>query len=46
MENLQSKVPEEMKRNDLFSKLASCKGKDDSSDETQNIVEEIIAFAL
>lgn len=45
MENCQSQIPEEMKENDLFLKLASCKEKDVSSDEVQGIVREILASA-
>lgn len=40
-----SEIPEEMKQNDLFLKLACNKGKEVSSDEVQNIVKEIISFA-
>lgn len=45
MDNWQSQVPEEMKQNDLFLKLASNKEKEVSSVEVQHIVREIIAFA-
>lgn len=45
MDNWQSQVPEEMKQNDLFLKLASNKEKEVSSVEVQPIVQEIIAFA-
>lgn len=45
MDNWQSQVPEEMKQNDLFLKLASNKEKEVSSVEVQHIVQEIIAFA-
>lgn len=40
-----SEIPEEMKQDDLFVKLASNKGKEVSSDEVQSIVTEIISFA-
>lgn len=45
MEKQLSQVPEEMKQNDLFLKLASNREKDAASDEIQQIVREIIAFA-
>ncbi len=45
MEKQLSQVPEEMKQNDLFLKLASNREKDAASDEVQQIVREIIAFA-
>lgn len=45
MEEQLGKIPEEMKKNDLFLKLASNREKEVSSDEVQNIVKEIIAFA-
>ncbi|MEY8428614.1 MerR family transcriptional regulator [Lachnospiraceae bacterium 46-15] len=45
MKNWQSQIPEKMKENDLFLKLASNREKDFSTDEVQHIVREIIAFA-
>lgn len=45
MEKQLSQVPEELKQNDLFLKLASNKEKEVSSEEVQHIVREIIAFA-
>ena len=43
MEDTLSQIPEEMKRDDKFLKLASHKGKDVTSDSIQNMVKEIIA---
>lgn len=45
MDKQLSEIPEEMKQNDLFVKLASNKGKELSSSKVQNIVKEIISFA-
>ena len=45
MEKWSSEIPEEMKQNDLFVKLAAGKEKNVSSDEVQHIVREIIARA-
>lgn len=45
MEQAYSQIPEEMKRDDSFSKLASNRDKDVSSDEVQNLVRQIITFA-
>lgn len=45
MDNWQSQIPEEMRADDKFLKLASHKGKDVASDSIQNIVQEIIANA-
>ena len=45
MDNWYSQIPEEMKRDDKFLKLASHKGEDVTSDSIQNIVKEIIAYA-
>ncbi|MDE6844230.1 MAG: MerR family transcriptional regulator [Lachnospiraceae bacterium] len=45
MDRWQSQIPEEIKQNDLFLKLASHKEKEVSSDEVQHVVKEIIAFA-
>ncbi|MDE5820496.1 MAG: MerR family transcriptional regulator [Lachnospiraceae bacterium] len=45
MEKQFSEIPEEMRQNDLFAKLAANKEKDVSSDEVQQIVQEIIARA-
>lgn len=45
MEQAYSQIPEEMKRDDSFSKLASNKDKDVSSNEVQNLVRQIITFA-
>ena len=45
MEDTLSQIPEEMKRDDKFLKLASHKGEDVASDSIQNIVKEIIANA-
>ena len=43
MDNWYSQIPEEMKKEDRFLKLASHKGEDVASDSIQNIVKEIIA---
>lgn len=43
MEKWQSQIPEEMRREDKFLKLASHKGEDVASEPVQSIVEEIIA---
>ncbi|MDE7240015.1 MAG: MerR family transcriptional regulator [Lachnospiraceae bacterium] len=45
MEKQFSEIPEEMRQNELFAKLAANKEKDVSSDEVQQIVQEIIARA-
>lgn len=45
MDNQFSQIPEEMKKEDLFVKLASCKGEEVASDHVQNMVGEIIAYA-
>lgn len=45
MEQAYSQIPEERKRGDSFSKLASNRDKDVSSDEVQNLVWQIITFA-
>ena len=45
MEKQLSEIPEEMKQNDLFVRLASNKGKEVSSVQVQNIVKEIVSFA-
>ena len=45
MEDTLSKIPEEMKRDDKFLKLASHKGEDVTSNSIQDIVKEIIAYA-
>ena len=45
MENKLSQIPEEMKTDDKFLKLASYKGEDVTSDSIQNMVKEIIAYA-
>lgn len=45
MEQAYSQIPEEMKRDDSFSKLASNRDKDVSSNEVQNLVRQIITFA-
>ena len=45
MESWYSQIPEEMKTEDKFLKLASHKGEDVTSDSIQNIVKEIIAYA-
>lgn len=45
MDNLYSQIPDEMKTEDKFLKLASHKGEDVTSDIIQNSVKEIIAYA-
>ena len=45
MDNWHSQVPEEMRTDDKFFKLASHKGEDVASDNVQNLVKEIIAYA-
>lgn len=45
MDNWQSQIPEEMKTDDKFLKLASHKGEDVTLDSIQNLVKEIIAYA-
>ncbi|MCH5280995.1 MAG: MerR family transcriptional regulator [Lachnospiraceae bacterium] len=45
MEGKLSQIPEEMKNEDKFLKLASHKGEDVASDSIQNMVKEIIAYA-
>lgn len=45
VDNWQSQIPEEMKTDDKFLKLASHKGEDVASDSIQNLVKEIIAYA-
>ena len=45
MGNELSEIPEEMKIDDKFLKLASHKGEDVTSDSIQNMVKEIIAYA-
>lgn len=45
MDNWQSQIPEEMKTNDKFLKLASHKGEDVALGSIQNLVKEIIAYA-
>lgn len=45
MEQAYSQIPEEMKRDDSFSKLASNRDQDVSSNEVQNLVKQIITFA-
>lgn len=45
MNNWHSQVPEEMRTDDKFFKLASHKGEDVASDNVQNLVKEIIAYA-
>jgi len=44
MDNRQLQIPEEMKADDKFLKLASHKGEDVASDSIQNLVKEIIAY--
>ena len=46
MEDKLSQIPEEMKTDDKFLKLASHIGEDATSDSIQNMVKEIIAHAL
>ena len=45
MENTLSQIPEEMKTEDKFLKLASHRGEDVISDSIQDMVKEIIAYA-
>lgn len=45
MDNWHSQIPEEMRADDKFLKLASHKGEDAASDSVQNIVQEIITYA-
>ena len=45
MDNWYSQIPEEMKKEDRFLKLASHKGEDVALDSIQNMVKEIIAYA-
>ena len=45
MEDWYSQIPEEMRTEDKFLKLASHKGEDVASEPVQSIVEEIIANA-
>lgn len=45
MDNWQAQIPEEMRADDKFLKLASHKGEDAASDSVQNLVKEIIAYA-
>lgn len=45
MDNRHSQIPEEMGTDDKFLKLASHQGEDTASDEVQNIVQEIVAYA-
>lgn len=45
IENWNAQIPEEMKTEDKFLRLASHKGEDVASDSIQNIVKEIIAYA-
>ena len=45
VEDKLSQIPEAMKTEDKFLKLASHKGEDVTSDSIQNIVKEIIAYA-
>lgn len=45
MENKISQIPEEMRTEDKFLKLASHRGEDATSDSIQDIVKEIIAYA-
>ena len=45
MDNWYSQIPEEMRENDKFLKLASHKGEDVASDSIQNVVKEIIDYA-
>ena len=45
MDNWYLQIPEEMRENDKFLKLASHKGEDVTSDSIQNMVKEIIAYA-
>lgn len=45
MDNWHSQIPDEMRTEDKFLKLASHKGEDVTSDSIQNLVKEIIAYA-
>ena len=45
MDNWHSQIPEEMRTDDKFLRLASHKGEDVASDIVQNLVKEIIAYA-
>ncbi len=45
MNNVYSQIPEEMRTEDKFFKLASHKGEDVASDSIQNMVKEIIVYA-
>lgn len=45
VDNWYSQIPEEMRTEDQFLKLASHKGEDASSDRIQSMVKEIIAYA-
>lgn len=45
MNNRYSQIPEEMKVDDKFQRLASHRGEDVASDSIQNLVKEIIAYA-
>lgn len=45
MDNWYSQIPEEMRTEDKFLKLASHKGEDVASGNVQNLVKEIIAYA-
>ena len=45
MDNWYSQIPEEMRKDDKFLKLASHKGEDVASDSIQNMVKEIITYA-
>lgn len=45
MDNWYAQIPEEMKNEDKFLKLASHKGEAVTSDSIQNMVKEIIAYA-
>ena len=44
MDNCSAQIPEKMKTEDKFLKLASHKGEDIDSENVQNLVQEIIAF--
>lgn len=45
MDNWYAQIPDEMRTEDKFLKLASHKGEDVTSDSIQNMVKEIIAHA-
>lgn len=45
MNNRYSQIPEEMKVDDKFQRLASHRGEDDASDSIQDLVKDIIAYA-